>query len=98
MTHAACAVIDLSALRHNFQQVRRAAPGCKVIAVVKADAYGHGAARVVAALDQADAFAVARLKEGAALRALGITKPVLLLGGVSGDEELALAAALDLMV
>ena len=96
MTHAARAVIDISALRNNFQQVRKAAPGRRIIAVVKADAYGHGAARVVAALDQADAFAVARIVEGGALRALGITKPVLLLGGVSGDEELALAAALDL--
>jgi len=47
MTRATRAVIDISALRHNFQQVRRAAPGCKIIAVVKADAYGHGAARVL---------------------------------------------------
>jgi len=96
MTHAARAVIDISALRHNFQQVRKAAPGRRIIAVVKADAYGHGAARVAAALDEADAFAVARLEEGSALRACGIAKPVLLLGGVSGDEELARAAALDL--
>ena len=96
MTRQMRAIIDISALRHNFQQVRKAAPGRKVIAVVKADAYGHGAARVAAALDDADAFAVARIEEGEALRALGIAKPVLLLGGVSGDEELAAVAKLDL--
>ena len=96
MTRATRAVIDISALRHNFQQVRRAAPGRKIIAVVKADAYGHGAARVAAALDEAHAFAVARIEEGAALRAHGVAKPLLLLGGVSGDEELALAAELEL--
>ena len=96
MTQRTRAVIDISALRHNFQRVRKAAPGRKVIAVVKADAYGHGAARVATALAEADAFAVARIEEGEALRALGIVKPVLLLGGVSGGEELAAAATLDL--
>ena len=96
MTHATRAVIDLSALRHNFQRVRKAAPGRKIIAVVKADAYGHGAAPVATALDGADAFAVARLEEAGALRACGIVKPVLLFGGVAGDEELALAAEHDL--
>jgi alanine racemase len=96
MTQRTRAVIDISALRHNFQQVRRAAPACKVIAVVKADAYGHGAARVATALAEADAFAVARIEEGEALRALGIVKPVLLLGGASGGEELAAAVTLDL--
>ncbi len=96
MTRAARAFIDISALRHNFRQVRQAAPGCRVLAVVKADAYGHGAARVARALDDADGFAVARLEEGEALRAIGIAKPVLLLSGVSGDEELAAGAKLDL--
>lgn len=96
MTRLARAIIDISALRHNFQQVRKSAPGCRILAVVKADAYGHGAARVARALDETDGFAVARMEEGAALRAIGIRKPVLLLSGVSGDEELALAAKLDL--
>ena len=96
MTRPTRALIDISALRHNFQQVRKAAPGRKILAVVKADAYGHGAVRVARALDDADGFAVARVEEGGALRAVGITKPVLLLSGVSGDEELAVAAKLDL--
>ncbi|NCF26878.1 MAG: alanine racemase [Gammaproteobacteria bacterium] len=97
MTRPTRAFIDISALRHNFQQVRKAAPGRKILAVVKADAYGHGAARVAPALDdRADAFAVARIEEAEALRSLGITKPVLLLGGVCGHEELVAAAKYDL--
>ncbi len=96
MTRLARAIIDISALRHNFRQVRKNAPGRRILAVVKADAYGHGAARVARALDETDGFAVARMEEGEALRAIGISKPVLLLSGVSGAEELALATELDL--
>ena len=70
------------------------------MAVVKADAYGHGAARVAAALTDADGYAVARLGEALALRAAGVTRPILLLEGVFSAEELAqaLAARLDLAV
>ena len=70
------------------------------MAVVKADAYGHGAARVAAALDDADGYAVARLGEALALRAAGIDKPILLLEGVFSADELAqaLAARIDLAV
>jgi len=96
VTRPARALIDISALRHNFQQVRKAVPGRKILAVVKADAYGHGAERVVRALDDADGFAVARITEGRTLRAIGVTRPVLLLPGVCADEELASAAELDL--
>lgn len=96
MTRPTRAFIDISALRHNFQQVRKAAPGRKILAVVKADAYGHGAARVARALDRSDAFAVARIEEAEVLRTLGITKPVLLLGGVCGHQELVVAAKYDL--
>lgn len=94
------AVIDLDALRANFGVLSRAAPGARVMAVVKADAYGHGAARVASALDGADGYAVARLGEALALRAAGILKPVLLLEGVTSAQELeqSLAAGLDLAV
>ena len=70
------------------------------MAVVKADAYGHGAVRVAAALDDADGYAVARLGEALILRAAGVTKPILLLEGVFSADELAqaLAARLDLVV
>jgi len=96
MTRLARAIIDISALRHNFRQVRKSAPGCRILAVVKADAYGHGAEGVARALDEADGFAVARMEEAGALRAIGIAKPVLLLSGAAGAEELALAAKLEL--
>lgn len=96
MTRPARAFIDLAALRHNFQQVRERATGCRVLAVVKADAYGHGARTVATALEDADGFAVARVQEGRELRALGIARPVVLLSGVSSDQELADAASLRL--
>lgn len=94
------AVIDLAALRANFALLRRAAPGARAMAVVKADAYGHGAARVAAALEDADGYAVARLGEALALRAAGVVDPILLLEGVFSADELAqaLAARLDLAV
>ena len=98
MMRAARALIDLAALRHNFQRARRAAPSSRILAVVKADAYGHGAVRVATALEEADAFGVARIEEAQALRAAGITRPVLLLPGVTDDEELARAVDLELDV
>jgi len=96
MTRPTRALIDISALRHNFQQVRKAAPGCRVVAVVKADAYGHGAVPVARALDDADAFAVARIDEAKVLRAQAVNKPIILLPGVSTSDELAEAADLKL--
>jgi len=82
--------IDLAALRHNLQQVRQqAGPDNQVLAVVKADAYGHGAARVSLSLQQAgvDLFGVAIAEEGMALRNAGIERPILVLGGVYPGQE-----------
>jgi alanine racemase len=86
------ALIDHAALRHNLQSVREAAPKSRVWAVVKADAYGHGVERVVSALKDTDGFAVARIEEAARLRSLGVTKPVMVLGGCYSTDELTLAA------
>lgn len=83
--------IDLGALRHNLRQARRHAHGARLWAVVKADAYGHGLHRAVQALEEADGFAVARLDEALQLRALGVSKPLLLLEGVV-DAAAAAAA------
>lgn len=82
------AVIDLEALRHNYRYLKQTAGGNYLIAVVKADAYGHGAIRVAAALaDEADAFAVAAVGEALALREAGIEQRILVMGGfVSADE------------
>lgn len=86
------AVVDTGALRHNLRQVRHAAPGSRVMAVIKANAYGHGLVPAAQALADADGFAVARLGEGLALRAAGLTNRILLLEGVFSAEQLAAAA------
>ena len=88
--------IDLEALRHNLRVARRAAPRSRLMAVVKADAYGHGLLRVVEALGEADSLAVARVGEGLALRNAGVSKPVTVLGGFLDEEELGAAAAAGL--
>lgn len=76
------AEIDIPALIHNFELIKKAAGGKKIFAVVKADAYGHGAATVAPILEQngADGFAVSNLDEALHLRETGITKPILILG------------------
>ena len=83
------ALIDLAALRHNYHLARQLHGG-RALAVVKANAYGHGAVRCAQALaDEADGFAVAFLDEALELRAAGIQQPILLLEGVFAAEELA---------
>ena len=73
--------IDLGALSHNLAAARARARASRVLAVVKADAYGHGAARAARALSEADGFAVAREEEALALRRAGVEGTVLVLGG-----------------
>lgn len=94
------AVIDTAALRHNLARVRELAPRSKVLAVIKANAYGHGSVPAAVALAGADGFAVARLEEAVALRAAGLRHRIVLLEGVFGRDELRLAAhhGLDLCV
>jgi alanine racemase len=90
-----CASIDTGALRHNLQVIRRLAPKSRVMAVIKANAYGHGLVAVAKALEAADAFAVARIGEAIVLREAGIKMPIVLLEGVFDSEQLAAAAAGD---
>ncbi len=88
--------IDLAALAHNLAQVRRlASPGCEVLAVVKADAYGHGAGPVARALADhgVTRFGVTTVQEGAALREAGINGSILVLGAVVAEQAPALLAA-----
>ncbi|AXS53287.1 TPA: alanine racemase [Klebsiella aerogenes] len=89
----ATAVISRRALRHNLQQVRRLAPHSRLIAVIKANAYGHGALETALALKDADGYGVARLTEALALRRGGITKPILLMEGFFSTDELPLLAS-----
>lgn len=92
------ALIDLDALRHNYLLARRLHGG-RALAVVKANAYGHGAAQCASALgDVADGFAVAFLDEALTLRAAGIKQPILLLEGVFESGELDAALQEDLWV
>jgi alanine racemase len=90
--HLIRAVVDAAALRHNLRQVRRVATDSRVMAVIKANAYGHGLVPAAKALAEADGFAVARLEEGLALRAAGLANRILLLEGVFGPDQLAIAA------
>ncbi|MGE8345932.1 alanine racemase [Pseudomonas helleri] len=89
------ALIDLQALRHNYQLAREVT-GAKALAVIKADAYGHGAVRCAQALEaDADGFAVACIEEALELRAAGIRAPILLLEGFFEADELPLIVEHD---
>ena len=93
---AATALINSQALRHNLQVVREQAPTAKVVAVVKANAYGHGLLAVAKTLKEADAYAVARVEEALTLRSGGIVKPVILLEGFFSADDLPVLAANNL--
>jgi alanine racemase len=86
------ALIDLDALRHNYRLARQLG-GRRALAVVKADAYGHGAVRCAQALEgDADGFAVACIEEALVLRQAGIRAPIVLLEGFFEAAELELIA------
>lgn len=88
------AEISLGNIRHNFLNMRAQLPeGCRFLGVVKADAYGHGAARVAAMLERegCDYLAVACIDEAAKLRACGITLPILILGPSPAECAVRLA-------
>ena len=92
---AAWAQVDLKALRNNYQEIKKQLkPKVKLCAVVKADAYGHGAVPVarIAVSAGADYLAVATLSEGIELRQAGFTTPILLLGLVTPAEAAQVAA------
>lgn len=95
MTFGARARIRRGALRHNLRIVRARCPGARVMAMIKANAYGHGLVPVAEALHEADSLAVARLAEVRTLRTAGIERPIVLLGGMLSLRELDEAIALD---
>ncbi len=88
--------IDAAALAHNLGVARRLAGNARILAVIKANGYGHGLTRVAHALRAADGFAVLTLDEAAALRAQGYTHPIVLLEGFFHPEELPEIARLRL--
>ena len=91
MTRPILATIDRAALRHNFGVARRHAGTAKLWSVVKANAYGHGLERAVAALaDVSDGFALIELERAVRLRTAGLELPILMLEGFYAAEELPL--------
>jgi alanine racemase len=83
------AEVNLEAMRHNLRVVKRHAGGARVWAVLKADAYGHGAPAVARTLERArvDGFCVALLEEAVELREAGISAPILVMGGHYGNSH-----------
>lgn len=88
MTRPVRARINQQALQHNISLVKSRAANSQIMAVIKANAYGHGALAVAKVLSQADAFAVAGIEEAVQLREDGIDKPVVLLEGLFSRDEL----------
>ncbi|NKJ23470.1 alanine racemase [Dyella sp. SG609] len=90
MSRTTVATIHLGALRHNLARIKAMAAPAKVMAVVKADAYGHGLERVARALDgAADAFAVAAQGDGLRLRAAGHRQRIVVLSGPDRASDIA---------
>jgi len=101
MIRSAHAVIDLQALSHNLARAKQAAGNSQALAVVKADAYGHGLIKVAEALsNQADGMAVACLPEAQVLRETGYQGRIVLLHGVKNalEQEAAAEFGLDLVL
>ena len=92
--------VDLARVRENYRAIaRHVGPGCRVMPILKANAYGHGLMNAVDALgDTADGFALLDLEEAVALREAGIRQPILLLEGFFSAEDLELVAEYRLSV
>lgn len=88
-----CAYIDISALQHNLQQVKKIAPNSSIMAMVKANAYGHGLLCVAEHLSTVDAFGVATIEEAISLRISGIEKPIVIMSGFTNQDELNVMVA-----
>ncbi|MFT5501301.1 MAG: alanine racemase, partial [Woeseiaceae bacterium] len=96
MSSAARVRIRLGAIRQNFEFLKKVSRGSHLMAVIKANAYGHGLVSVAMALGDADCLAVARLSEAKTLRASGVDSPIVVLGGLLAEDEVAEALALRL--
>jgi alanine racemase len=89
------ATVRLAAIADNYRLACQKSPGSKSMAVVKANAYGHGMIRVAHELEElVPAFAVVSIDEAVRLRDAGIHKPILILQGVNSSEEIDVAAAM----
>lgn len=99
MSRPALMTIDLGAIRHNLAIAKNCSPLSKIVAVLKANAYGHGAVEVAFAIqDQVEMFAVSSIEEAIQLRDAGLNKSILLLEGCFSASELRLASESDFTV
>ncbi len=83
------AIVNLAALAHNLSRIKRyLSPGCEVMAIVKANAYGHGAVEIAQSLAKQgiDQFAVASIDEGIELRLAGLTASIVVLGALFEEQ------------
>jgi len=88
MSRGTIAWINLQALAHNLHVIRKKVPHAKILAMVKCNAYGHGAVECAKTLKEADALGVACLKEALELREAGIEQPLVLMAGLMDEDEL----------
>src|SRR5688572_5916207 len=95
MSRPVTATIHTGAMRHNLASIRARAPSSRVMAMVKADGYGHGLETAAAALRGADAFGVAAIEDARRIRALGLAQPILVLSGFDSLEDLDRLRELD---
>src|SRR4030043_344382 len=81
-------LIDLNVLKENFKKIKQHTAPAKVMPILKANAYGHGLIRVAQLMQElkADYLGVAVLEEGILLRETGIKIPILVLGGILGNQ------------
>lgn len=100
MSRPARARINLQALQHNFSSVQQSAPDSRIMAIVKANAYGHGLIRTAQSLPEAAAFGVSCLDEAIALREAGFDRRIVLLEGLFGADDINLITGyrLDVVV
>ncbi|HQY22487.1 MAG TPA: alanine racemase [Gammaproteobacteria bacterium] len=96
MARALRAFINVGALQQNLAKIRARVPHQKIMAMVKADGYGHGLVNVAVALKDADAFGVACLEEAVVLRAAGVKNRIVLMSGFYDGSELPLILELNL--
>lgn len=96
MSRQVLARIDADAMAHNLALLREKAPRSRVLAVLKADAYGHGIETAARALRNAEGFGVAAPSEAERIRAIGMTQPIVLFGGFDAPGDIARLQAQDI--
>ncbi|MFT5111658.1 MAG: alanine racemase [Parasphingorhabdus sp.] len=97
MTYRVRACLDLNAVQHNIDCIRRKSPNTKLVAVIKANAYGHGLGSIATTLaGMVDEFAVASTEEAVELRQIGVAEPIWILSDFSPSSDLEVLGPFDL--